>query len=213
MVLALTVFALVTWQVAVRGPLLARDAALAARLRARGLPQGVAEVLADLGGVAVAVPVLAAVAGYAAWRARRAGRPRWWAGALAAAGAMAVVPLLVVPLKLALARPGPPGAAGTGYYPSGHTATAVVAYGAAVLLLLPWTRGRGARRALVAGCVALVLAVGYGLVRRGYHWPLDVVGSWALFAAPLVAFALARRGRGGPGSGPGDRGGRGSAPE
>lgn len=35
---------------------------------------------------------------------------------------------------------------GTGYFPSGHTATALLAYGGAVLVLLPWLRGDRARR-------------------------------------------------------------------
>ena len=57
---------------------------------------------------------------------------------------MAAVPALVVPLKELIARPGPlTGAAG--YYPSGHTATAAVAYGARPcsclpVLAAPWLR-------------------------------------------------------------------------
>ncbi|MFF2023345.1 phosphatase PAP2 family protein [Streptomyces sp. NPDC058171] len=194
----LVLFALVTWQVAARGPLLARDVTLAARLRSGGLPDGAVELLADLGSVAVVLPVLVLVAGWAGWRARTAGVVRWWAGPAAALMLLAVVPLLVVPLKAWIARPGPPSMAGTGFYPSGHTATAVVGYGAAVLLVSPWVRGAWPRRWLVVGCLVLNAGVGYGLVRRGYHWPLDVVGSWALFGALLVGSALWWRGRGGP---------------
>ncbi|MFD7549240.1 phosphatase PAP2 family protein [Streptomyces sp. NPDC059816] len=191
-------FALVTWQVAARGPLLARDVALAARLRSGGLPAGAAELLADLGSVAVVLPVLVLVAGWAGWRARTAGVVRWWAGPASALVLLALVPLLVLPLKAWIARPGPPSMAGTGFYPSGHTATAVVGYGAAVLLLLPRVRGAWPRRWLVVGCLVLNAGVGYGLVRRGYHWPLDVVGSWALCGALLAGLALWWRGRGGP---------------
>jgi undecaprenyl-diphosphatase len=109
---------------------------------------------------------------------------------------MVLVPLLVVPLKAAVARPGPPGMAGDGYYPSGHTATATVAYGAAALLLLPLLRGAYGRRALLVGCAALNVGVGFGLVRRGYHWPLDVVASWLLLAMLLqvMAWVIARYG-------------------
>lgn len=156
------------------------------------------ELLADLGNVTVAVPVLAVVLGYAAWRARTAGRDRWWLPSLAAAVLMAVVPTLIVPLKELVARPGPPVMGpGTGFYPSGHTATAAIAYGGATLVLMPWLRGTGARRALLAGCLALNLGVAFGLIRRGYHWPLDVAASWCLCAVLLLPLwlLLGRHGR------------------
>ncbi|MBM7171251.1 phosphatase PAP2 family protein [Streptomyces sp. G44] len=76
-----------------------------------------------------------------------------------------------------------------GFYPSGHAATAAVAYGAAVLLVLPLLRRADGRRALLVGCVLLNVAVGFGLVRRGYHWPLDVVASWLLCGMLLTAMA------------------------
>ncbi|WP_368396458.1 phosphatase PAP2 family protein [Streptomyces sclerotialus] len=136
----------------------------------------------------VALPVLLAAVAYAARRARTAGLPRWWLPPLAAAVAMAVVPALVGPLQAALARPAPPGAlAGeTGFYPSGHAATAAVAYGAAALLLLPWAAAPAARRLLITAALVLALATGPGLVVRGYHWPLDVLASWALSVALLT---------------------------
>ncbi|GAA3295346.1 hypothetical protein GCM10020295_22300 [Streptomyces cinereospinus] len=46
------------------------------------------------------------------------------------------------------------------------------------------------RRALVAGCLALNLGVGFGLVRRGYHWPLDVLASWCLCAVLITGYVL-----------------------
>ncbi|MFG2789469.1 phosphatase PAP2 family protein [Streptomyces sp. NPDC048419] len=143
--------------------------------------------LADLGNVFVAVPVLVLVIGYVGRRGRAAGTYRWWLAPLAAAVAMVLVPALVVPLKVLIDRPGPPiMGPGTGYYPSGHTATASIAYGTATLLLLPWLSSARVRRALVAACVLVNLGVGYGLVRRGYHWPLDVVASWCLCAMLLT---------------------------
>ncbi|WP_326759287.1 phosphatase PAP2 family protein [Streptomyces phaeochromogenes] len=194
----LLLFALLTWQAAVDGPVRRADERLAGEIRNSRLPAGAAEFLADLGNLAVAVPVLLAVVVYVSWRARRADLPRWWVPSLAALVAMAAVPALVVPLKEAIGRTGPPGMAGDGYYPSGHTATAAVAYGAAVLLLLPWLNSRYRRRELVIGCLVLVTAVGFGLVRRGYHWPLDVAGSWclSLVLLQLMALAVARYGRG-----------------
>jgi undecaprenyl-diphosphatase len=181
-------FALITWQVVADGPLVRLDARLS---RVLVNPDRCSELLADLGNIPVAVPVLAVALGYVAVRHRRAGADRWWLPVAAAALLMALVPALVVPLKDLTARPGTPAVPpGTGYYPSGHTATAAVAYGSATLLLLPWLRTTVARRALLIFCAALVLGASYGLVRRGYHWPLDVVGSWCLCTVLLSALWL-----------------------
>jgi undecaprenyl-diphosphatase len=149
-------------------------------LAGRG-PQTLLELLSDLGSTAVALPVLALAIGYAAWRGHRA-------QAVAAAATMALVPALVVPVKIWIGRPGPLTDA-TGYYPSGHTATAMVAYGAAALLLAPYAGGR--RTAPVA--VVLTAATGTGLILRGYHWPLDVLGSVALGGMLLFLLAHACR--------------------
>ncbi|MFE9682530.1 phosphatase PAP2 family protein [Streptomyces sp. NPDC002701] len=189
----LVLFVLLTWQAAVDTPVRRADERLARTVAGSRFPERAAEFLADLGNVGVAVPVLLAVAAYVAWRARRAALPRWWLPPLAALLLMAAVPALVIPLKEAVGRTGPPGMAGDGYYPSGHTATACVAYGAAVLLLLPWLAGRHLRRELTIACLVLVAAVGYGLVRRGYHWPLDVAGSWCLSAVLLLGLSAVSR--------------------
>lgn len=154
-------------------------------------PDRFSELLADLGNVPVAVPVLALAAGYAARRARAAGADRWWRPAAAAALLIALVPAVVVPLKELTDRPGTPVVPpATGYFPSGHTATAAVAYGCAALLLLPWLRRAAVRGGLVALCAALNLGVGFGLVRRGYHWPLDVLASWCLCAVLLTLYVV-----------------------
>lgn len=185
---AVLLFLLITWQVTVHGPLARADERLSGALvhpdRASGL-------LADLGNISVAVPVLAAVLGYAAWRAWRAAAPRWWVPSVAAAVLMAVVPVLIVPLKEVVDRPGPPvmGPAG-GFYPSGHTATAAIAYGSAVLVLWPLLRTALARCGLVAVCLAVNFGVAFGLVRHGYHWPLDVLAGWCLCAALLTGLAV-----------------------
>ena len=151
-------FAALTWQVAGHGPLRALDERGAAPSPLSAASRsGLAEFFADLGNTVVALPVLlVAVTGVAgtaavaaAARARKASRaaPRPPAARLRCAGgcrrsprslALAAVPALVVPLKLWLARPGPPrmaGGAHDGFYPSGHGATAAVAYGVAALLL------------------------------------------------------------------------------
>ncbi|MEV7421940.1 phosphatase PAP2 family protein [Streptomyces sp. NPDC091212] len=174
--LCAVLFALVTWQATAGGPPRAADERLGRALAGRG-PEPLTEFLADLGGMPVALPVLAVVIGYVI---RRGGRGE--AGRVLAVGVtMAAVPALVVPLKLWIDRQGPLTDA-TGYYPSGHTATAMVAYGGAALLLTPYA----GRRATVPVAVVLTLATGTGLVLRGYHWPLDVLGSVLLCGMLLL---------------------------
>lgn len=222
-------YGLLAWQVAVDGPVRELDERAGPAL-ARHAPAG-AELLADLGGVWVALPVLAAAVLYALWRTpvrtgpaadrvRRSLRGlvhhllhhvlhRLPAAVrvplLAAVAAFAVLPAVVMPLKSAQARPGPKGPLAddyAGFFPSGHSATAAVAYGAAVLLLLPLLRSRAARLLLVAAAGLVVLGVGAGLVWREYHWPLDVLAGWCVAgvllaggwygAARLTAYAAAR---------------------
>ncbi|MDN3025206.1 phosphatase PAP2 family protein [Streptomyces sp. S.PB5] len=188
-------FALITWQVVEDGPLLRLDERVS---RALVHPDRASELLADLGNVQVAVPVLAVVLVYAALRARRAGTDRWWLPPLVATVLMALVPVVIIPIKVLTARHGtsvmPPG---VGYFPSGHTATAAVAYGSATMLLVPYV-SRAVRRALLLTCALLVLGVSFGLMRRGYHWPLDVVASWCLCVVLLSSLWLVI-GRGTPG--------------
>ncbi|MDT0452591.1 phosphatase PAP2 family protein [Streptomyces hesseae] len=174
--MCVVLFALVTWQVAAHGPLRALDERLGRTVAGAGaVPSWGAEFLADLGNTVVAVPVLLAAVVFAAVRGRR------WRPPVAAALAMVAVPLLVVPLKWWIGRAGPPAmGAGPhdGFFPSGHAATAAVAYGAAALLVFR-------RWWWVAPYVLLNLGVGLGLVRQGYHWPLDVVGAWCLAGVVL----------------------------
>lgn len=173
--------ALLTWQVVSHGPLWRGDRRVdAAVLRAAardGFLRPWAQVAADLGDVAVAVPALVVVLGYVGWRTRD------WAPVVGYAGVMALTGAVVVPLKAAVGRPAPGSAvlAGhSGYFPSGHAVTFAVAYGLAVLAVLPSVRRAAARRLLVLAAVPLNLLVGAALVWRGYHWPLDVVAAWCL---------------------------------
>ncbi|MBV6702169.1 phosphatase PAP2 family protein [Kitasatospora aureofaciens] len=198
-VVAMVLLVLVSWQVVVDGPLLGLD---------RGVRHGVAtarhdlhssvldqlgHVLADLGSTVPAIPVLLAAGGLVAWRFHQAGATRWWLPIPVAVLTAILIPLLVVPAKAAFARPGPLGdpllPGQWGWYPSGHTATATLSYGVAVLLLARTAGVRVARR-LQAVAVLLAAGVGAGLVWSDFHWLLDVVASWCL--AALVLWALAR---------------------
>ncbi|WP_405745076.1 phosphatase PAP2 family protein [Streptomyces sp. NBC_01525] len=125
-------------------------------------------------------------------------RVRRWLPSLAALCTMVLVPAVVVPAKVWIGRPGPPRMAGAhpdGFYPSGHAATAAVAYGLVALLLLHGrrrsgrtVRGRGAA-ALSVSVVLVNVGVGVGLVRQGYHWPMDVVASWCLSGVLLTLWS------------------------
>lgn len=196
----LTLFVLVTRQVSDGGPLVDRDWSVLGWFQrasaAHPALSGPAQVLSDLGNVQVSVPLLLAAVIYAAVRGRAAARPLWWLPPLAAAVAMAAVPLVVGGVKSAVARPapgkvhlGPDGYAG--FFPSGHTATSAVAIGAAALLVLPFVRPVALRRSLAAAAVLLAAAVGAALVWHGYHWPLDVLASWCLVGALLSVVAAA----------------------
>ena len=147
-------FALLTWQVAADGPLRRADERLATR-SVQPRAERAAELLADLGNIAVALPSSPPSS------ATPPGAPA--APACPAGGCPPSPPRcrwppsrLVVPIKETVARPGPAVMGpGTGFYPSGHTTTAAVAYGACLLLLLPCVRGAYARRELVIGYTVL----------------------------------------------------------
>ncbi|MFD0279127.1 phosphatase PAP2 family protein [Kitasatospora sp. NPDC127111] len=189
---------LVTWQVAVDGPLLgldrwARHAVRESRHDLHStLLNHVGKALSDLGSAVPAIPALLAGGALAAWRSRRAGAPRWWLLAVVAALTTGLIPLLVVPAKAWLARPGPLGMPlephQLGWYPSGHAATATLSYGVAAVLVAR-TVGGTTRRLLYAAGALLSVGVGLGLVWSDYHWLLDVVASWCL--GGLVLWALA----------------------
>ncbi|SDN76135.1 phosphatase PAP2 family protein [Geodermatophilus sp. DSM 45219] len=78
-------------------------------------------------------------------------------------------------------------------FPSGHSMTAVVVYGALLLLALPAVRRR-ARPWLVAGTALLVVAVGSTRLALGVHFVSDVLAGWALGAGWLAVTAAAFRG-------------------
>ncbi|WP_329850641.1 phosphatase PAP2 family protein [Streptomyces sp. SP18ES09] len=165
-----------TWQVLVHGPLARLDERVSRSL-VDSVPRPLSELASDLGDMTVALPVLACAMAYAVWRGRRA-------AALHAGLAMAAVPLLVVPLKEWTARPGPLEPWAQGYYPSGHTATAMVAYFGAAYLV---------SRRLLPFATLLTTVTATGLILRGYHWPLDALASVAL-CLPLLRWPVTDNG-------------------
>jgi membrane-associated phospholipid phosphatase len=141
----LLILAVLTVNVLADGPLVGADRWIRAAVEARATSgtwrwtsvgwHAPAQLFADLGNYQEAVPVLAACALIVAARHRTL-RPL-----LAAAAAVVLLLATVVPAKILIARTGPGlatlGSGGLGVFPSGHTTTATVCYGGAVLLLLP----------------------------------------------------------------------------
>lgn len=198
--LGAALFAVLTWQVAAGGAPVRRDLAVLhwflRQSAAHPGAGGAAHWLCKLGNIQVAVPVLAAAVAVTALAGWAAAVPRWWLPPLAAVLAMAAVPLVVTVVKDAVHRPPPggtvPDPGGYGWFPSGHTATSAVAFGAAALLVLPWLRRPAARAALLAVTSLGLVAVGLALVWCDYHWPLDVAASWCL-AGVLLPWVPAAR--------------------
>ena len=176
---------LLTLAVALNGWPVSVDHAVERALPATGTggPAGVLLLLADRltaaaapGGTAAVTLGLAAVLGLI----RRSFAPLRFA-------VTRIIMLLVtvLPTKALLRRPGPPRhphVSGLhGYFPSGHTATALVCtVTVAVLLAERHPRWRRGLYAAAAGWTALVAA---GLVLHGDHWLTDVLGALLLGAA------------------------------
>ena len=202
------VLVLLTVNVLADGPLVGADQRIRAAVQARATApawrwlsdswHAPAQLLVGLGSYQVAVPVLAACALAAAAR-RRTLRPL--------PVALAAVVLLLVTVtaaKIAVGRTGPGlttlGSGGLGVFPSGHTTTATVCLGLAVLLSFPArptppARPARARRAAVAAVAVVCLLVGAALVWCDYHWFTDVVAGWALAVLIIqVALLLNRQG-------------------
>ncbi len=184
--LALLGLALITADVMAGGLLTSLDQTVRrATFPAGGAPEWTRLVglLGNVGVGSTAAVVAALVTMHARWR--------WWPGVLVASE-LAMTGLAVVGLKYVVARPGP--ASNTladgysGFYPSGHTATAMVSVGALAFVLSGW-RGRSMRQAqgwgLRAGGLAGVL-VGASTVLGGYHWLSDALASLVLGMAALV---------------------------
>jgi len=179
------VLAILTINVLASGPLVGADQRsrtteqTRADARAGQWLGGPARLIVDLADPLFCVPVLLVSALTVSCR-HRSLRPL-----LAAAVAVALLLVTVIPAKIMIGRLAPgqlhmvPG--GLGSFPSGHATTASVCYvlGAAPLLpyLPAWTR-RAALAALPVWC----FLIGAALVWGDYHWFTDVAAGWALAA-------------------------------
>ena len=84
-------------------------------------------------------------------------------------------------------------------FPSGHSMSSVVGYGALLLVFLPEIRRRW-RKWVWTAAIVLVLAIGFSRLALGVHYITDVVGGYALglawLAASTAAFSIWRVERG-----------------
>jgi membrane-associated phospholipid phosphatase len=84
----------------------------------------------------------------------------------------------------------------TSSFPSGHTAAALVLYGALAIIALRVTRRGWLRRLAVVVGVAIPLCVALARLYRGMHFPTDVLGGAVLGLAWLmIAWAIVLRRR------------------
>jgi|SRR5215207_1760050 len=151
----------------------------------RGTDVGVLRFLTELGGAAVRLAVLVALAGWLAWRRR------WRLVAFVVASGALVGPLNEL-LKASYNRPRPPydTVDTSGFsYPSGHAAGAAAT--ATVLVVVFWpVLSRPWRLLLLGLAITVVTVVGYTRVALGAHFASDVVAGWCVGVAWAVLLAV-----------------------
>jgi membrane-associated phospholipid phosphatase len=82
---------------------------------------------------------------------------------------------------------------GTGSFPSGHVAAAIVLYGYLAFLRRTLAAPRLAPVAALLWTVVAAVAVGWARMYRGMHHPLDVLAGAAMGTALLVVFVSSLR--------------------
>ena len=193
----LAVLAVVTEQVIAKGPLLDLDRWIRDWLQTRAAanPYPILNTCArwwtDIGSPEIAVTALVLVTVASATRTRS------WKPVLAATLAGTALFGTVIPGKLLIGRPGPEGwvvgPGDLGWYPSGHTSTAMVCLGTAAWILATcFALAPRTRRVLYAATAAICAGVGFCLMWCNYHWFLDVLGALCLSA--VILWSLVRWG-------------------
>jgi membrane-associated phospholipid phosphatase len=198
LVAALIVFVLVTVDVMVGGPLTHLDATVSAWARSTGLPgngwtrpgQEQADQLVNLGDREVVGIIVLITVGWICIRARTM-LPLVRLAVLAGVAAS-----ILLALKYGIGRQAPSGVHGPEAlrsYPSGHTATAVILWGALYSVVAEHQDQAVSRQvAWLLSWLAPVLVM-VGMVLRDYHWVTDLVGAAALCTVLLQAERLALR--------------------
>jgi len=179
----------VTVSVVLGGPTVRLDDIVLSATPGRGNGPVVPDVLTLLV-VDIATPALcvAAVAAVSAALCLHRGR---WAPLALSGPALALLTGTVLLGKSVIPRSGPVAremASDLGYYPSGHTATALVCAG--LLAEIASRKWPGRRRQAWAAAAAWTLLVAASLLWLHFHWLSDVVGS--MFLGSLLLWLLLR---------------------
>ena len=161
-----------------------------ARDLASGWLTDVADVITDLGSVAVVLP-LAAVAGITLGINRR------WAELGVLVASMAIIVVGVDALKDSVDRPRPPNAPDDVHgaaFPSGHAAYSVIYAWLAITVVARLRPGLTNGTALIAVGVSITIVVGLTRIYLGVHYLSDVFSGWGLgvsaFAGCAAVFVL-----------------------
>jgi undecaprenyl-diphosphatase len=106
-------------------------------------------------------------------------------------------------IKWAVARPRPSASlvAVTDYrpdtsFPSGHALSALLVYGAIMVLVEYLPLPRGVQRLVQALCLVIIVLAGWARVYTGAHWPSDVLGGYLWGAVVLTALVWGMRATG-----------------
>jgi undecaprenyl-diphosphatase len=194
----LKLFLSIAEEIPEQGALVRFDDAAAAWLQNHGTETGEAifNAVSWLGAPVLALVLLVAVVMMV--------RRRDWVAALAIASVGGGGALLNYALKMVFHRGRPEYATefimgATWSFPSGHAMESLAGYGFLAYLALRHLHSPARRRAVIAGVVALVLAIGYSRVYLGVHYVSDVIGgylagaAWLLVCISGYGFARGRR--------------------
>jgi membrane-associated phospholipid phosphatase len=173
------VLAAIAEDVVTGDPLTVVDAQLSSWLHVHSTPQlnALFARITLLGSTLLASMIAGLVALYLLWR-----RQLYWFGAfvLSVYGGMILNRLLKYSFQRARPRFDDPVFSFTGYsFPSGHTMTATVVYGAIAVLVFTKNKNRALRIAVVTSAALLIGLVGFSRIYLGAHYLTDVLGAIA----------------------------------
>jgi undecaprenyl-diphosphatase len=180
-------FGLLLHEVTTDGPLTSLDDRVARWLHARIVDDGWQETVLraiSYTGKPLFLFVLVGLPVIWLWR-RRANRLAWFLAVVSLGGSQ-----INLAIKAAVGRPRPvldePIATAFGKsFPSGHSMSSLVCYGALAVVFLPWVAPRW-RRPVVVATALWVAAIGFSRMALGVHFLSDVLGGYVLGTAWLV---------------------------